>query len=108
VKALLVRGVMSDRLGSTSDASRLMPEVSSPAAARRKVWFELAVTVLAGSALLATIAVPRSIEVLIGIDPDRGSGLTELLITGCLVGAAAIPAAMARREYRWPESRWAR
>ena len=98
---------MSDRLGS-SDDSRLMPVVSSKAAAIRKVWFELAVTVLPGSAPQATIAVPRSIEALIGIDPDRGSGLTELLITGCLVGAAAIPVAMARREYRWPESGWAR
>jgi hypothetical protein len=58
--------------------------------------------------VVGTISNVHIAEVLIGNDPDQGSGLTELLITGCLLGAAAIPAAMARREYRRPESGRAR
>jgi hypothetical protein len=58
--------------------------------------------------VVGTISNVHIAEILIGTDPDQGSGLTELLITGWLLGAAAMPAAMARREYRRPRSRWAR
>jgi len=48
---------------------------------RTRLWTELGLAVLSISLFVATLVLPDWIEVVFGIDPDRGSGALEVLIS---------------------------
>jgi hypothetical protein len=66
---------------------------------RPRFWIEAALTVLFAVAAGLTLWQPAWIEVLLGVDPDRGSGSAELGITLALGTATLLLAALARREW---------
>jgi hypothetical protein len=69
---------------------------------RRRFWVESTLTALVALAAGLTLWQPSWIELLFGVDPDRGSGLLELTVTLALGTATLLLAALARREWIRP------
>lgn len=67
---------------------------------RLRFWLE---TVLGSACLILAIVTLVSrewIELLFGVDPDRGSGALEWGVVGVLAVGAALAGGLARREWR--------
>lgn len=52
---------------------------------RARFWFEVAIAALGAGLFLATLLLPDWIEVAFRVDPERGSGLLELLISAAVL-----------------------
>jgi hypothetical protein len=48
---------------------------------RPRFWLEAALAGVCASLYVATVVVPDWIEVVFGVDPDRGSGALEVLVS---------------------------
>ncbi|MEU6238583.1 ABC transporter permease [Kitasatospora sp. NPDC047058] len=67
---------------------------------RPRFWLEIALGSLSGLLLLITLAWPDWIELLLGLDPDAGSGAAEWLVVAITATATAVCALGARTEWR--------
>ena len=63
-------------------------------------WIELAASVVCGVFGVLTLASQEWIEVLFGVDPDRGSGALEWLIVALLLALSIAMYTIARWERR--------
>jgi len=61
---------------------------------------EVVLASLGSGLFVLTIAWRDWIEAVFGVDPDRSSGATELLVAAALLGLALTAAALARAEWR--------
>lgn len=68
--------------------------------ARARFWLEVALGALSGGLFFTTLLVPEWIELTFGIDPDRGSGAFEILITVGFFAATICSGVLARLEHR--------
>jgi len=68
--------------------------------ARARFWLEVALGALSGGLFFTTLLVPEWIELAFGIDPDRGSGAFEILITVGFLTATIACGVRARLEHR--------
>lgn len=71
---------------------------------RTRIWIEAALASLSGIFFLLTVLGKNWIEIILGVDPDNGSGLSEWKIA---VGAAVLTVVfvvVARIERRQPKS----
>jgi hypothetical protein len=67
---------------------------------RKRFWVEVVLAALSASLFVETLLLPDWIEVVFGIDPDRGSGALEVLMS---LGSLALTvglAVLARFEHR--------
>jgi hypothetical protein len=64
--------------------------------ARIRFWIEIGLAALAAGLALLTIFTREWIELLVGIDPDQGSGALEWAIVGALFVASVALALVAR------------
>lgn len=67
---------------------------------RYRFWVESVLGSLTGSLALVTLFWQNWIEILFGVDPDRGNGSVERLVVICLLTVTLILAACARLEWR--------
>jgi hypothetical protein len=67
---------------------------------RARFWIELALAALSACLFVATVVMPDWIEVVFGIDPDRGSGALEVLISVVSLTATISFGVLARLEHR--------
>ena len=67
---------------------------------RTRLRIEVALAVISAGLCALTLVFPEWIEELTGLEPDGGSGALEWMIAGLFLVAAAVPAVMARRDYR--------
>jgi hypothetical protein len=67
---------------------------------RRRYWVAVGLAILASGLLILTLLSKEWIELLFGVDPDRGSGALEWAIVGFTGGVAIISAFAARWEWR--------
>jgi hypothetical protein len=65
-----------------------------------RFWCQIAATVLCAALLVLTLAVPQWIEVLIGVEPDGGSGEAEWGIVQTLAAVTAVSAGSTVRTWR--------
>lgn len=63
-------------------------------------WIEVAASIASGVLGVLTLVLPQWIEVIFGVDPDRGSGAMEWLIVAVLFAVAVGCSARARVEWR--------
>ena len=66
----------------------------------RRVWWKLAVAVLAGAAGIVTVLVPTWFEALFEESPDNGSGSLEALVGVALIVLAVGLCVLAIRDLR--------
>jgi hypothetical protein len=66
----------------------------------RAFWLHAASSAAAALLLVVTLVVPDWIEVALGVDPDRGSGLAEWAVMGVLVVLIVAAGRGARREWQ--------
>jgi hypothetical protein len=69
---------------------------------RRRFWLELSCGVLGALLFLLTLITREWIELIFGVDPDRGSGALEWAIALTLLAVAALSFALAHREWKRP------
>lgn len=69
---------------------------------RRRFWLELFCGVLGALLFLLTLITREWIELIFGVDPDRGSGALEWAIALTLLAVAALSFALAHREWNRP------
>jgi len=67
---------------------------------RTRFWAEVALTALSAALFVATVVLPNWIEVVFGIEPDRGSGALEILISVASLTATVGFGVLARLEHR--------
>lgn len=67
---------------------------------RRRFWVEAGLAVLATALLVLTMISREWIEVVFGVDPDRGDGSLEWLLFVVLALATAALSVTARLEWR--------
>lgn len=67
---------------------------------RRRFWLEVGSAFVTG--LLAAITIVRRdwVELILGVEPDHGSGLFEVAVTVVVASAALLLAVTARTEWR--------
>jgi hypothetical protein len=65
----------------------------------RRFWGEAIVAAVGAVLFVLTLFTKEWIELLTGLDPDRGSGAVELALALGLLGVAACSAWLARRSY---------
>jgi len=63
-------------------------------------WCQVAAASICAVLLVLTLAVPQWIEVLIGVDPDRGSGEAEWIVVLALAAATALTTGLGVRTWR--------
>jgi hypothetical protein len=66
---------------------------------RRRFWVETGLTAAALFLAVVTIVSPQWIEMIIGLDPDAGSGATEWAVASILLMVAAGNAVLAGVEW---------
>jgi hypothetical protein len=67
---------------------------------RRRFWFEAVAATVSLIVGGLTLSRPNWIEIVFGVDPDRGSGLLEWLIVAVSVAVVLGASGLARREWR--------
>ncbi|MCX5214587.1 ABC transporter permease [Kitasatospora sp. NBC_00240] len=67
---------------------------------RPRFWLEIALGSFSGLLFLVTLVWPDWIELLLGLDPDAGSGAAEWLIVAVTATATVVCALGARTEWR--------
>jgi hypothetical protein len=67
---------------------------------RARFWIESLSAVVGAALLVLTLVTREWIEIVFGVDPDRGSGALELGIAVGLLALAGVSAALARKEWR--------
>jgi hypothetical protein len=67
---------------------------------RKRFWLEVALAGVSVAAVVLTLASPRWIEQLFGVDPDQGSGALEWTLVTALLCTSLCLADVARRERR--------
>ena len=67
---------------------------------RRRFWIELGLAVLTGVLTVVTLISHEWIEIVFGVDPDRGSGALEWGIVALLAVATVVSGSLARVEWR--------
>jgi hypothetical protein len=63
-------------------------------------WIEVAFAALSACLFVATVVTPNWIEVVFGVDPDRGNGALEVLISAVSLTATISFGVLARLEHR--------
>lgn len=71
-----------------------------PHPVRRRFWLECCLAALTGFLAVATIVWPDWIELVLGIDPDRGSGTVEVVAATVLALATVVFAVVSRLEWQ--------
>ena len=67
---------------------------------RPRFWLEVALAILTAAAAITTIMWPEWIELVFGIEPDKGNGTLELGVTLTIAIVFAILAMAAQTEWR--------
>lgn len=67
---------------------------------KRRAWLATSFAVVGLTLSLLTLVWGDWIELLFGADPDQHSGALELLVSGAFLGASALLAGLARRDWR--------
>jgi hypothetical protein len=67
---------------------------------RLRFWVEAVLFFVSGALLIVTLAWHNWIEIVLGVDPDRGSGWAEWLVVVLAVTSAAASSLSAHREWR--------
>jgi len=67
---------------------------------RLTLWIERGLALLSGLLFVVTLLWTEWIEIVFGVDPDKGSGALEWAITFGLLAVTIAFAALARREQR--------
>jgi hypothetical protein len=67
---------------------------------RPRFWVEVALAGVSASLFVATVVVPDWIEVVFGVDPDRGSGALEVLVSVVALTVSVCFALLAHVERR--------
>jgi len=67
---------------------------------RARAWLATVFAVVGLGLCLLTLLRSEWIELLFGVDPDRGSGALELLVAGAFLVASALLGRQARQEWR--------
>ncbi len=67
---------------------------------RRRFWVEIALAVTAAGLFVMTMLWKDWIEIVFGVDPDRGSGALEWIIVLAFMFASIVFSLSARREWR--------
>ena len=70
---------------------------------RKRFWFEIVVGGLGIALLVVTLISREWIEIVFGVDPDRGNGALEIGISVALIGVATLSLVLARREFVRPQ-----
>ena len=65
-----------------------------------RAWLATISAVVGLGLCVLTLVWSEWIELLFGVDPDRGSGALELLVAGAFLVASALLAGQARRDWR--------
>ena len=73
---------------------------SEAARVRRRFAIECALALVSIVLLLATLVSREWIEIVFGVDPDRGSGALEWLLVACFVATTTVFALLARVDRR--------
>lgn len=68
---------------------------------KARAWLATVFAIVGVGLCLLTLAWSEWIELLFGVDPDRGSGALELLIAGAFLVASVLLARQARLEWRF-------
>jgi hypothetical protein len=66
---------------------------------RRRFWFEVGLACVALGLLAFTILQRNWIEVVFGVDPDRGNGSFEWALVLASIAVFTLASALARREW---------
>ena len=66
----------------------------------RKARFEMVLASVFALLTIATLIWPNWIEVVSGIEPDRGSGEAERWVWAVFAGVAVLATVLSRRDYR--------
>ena len=67
---------------------------------RTRFWIEAGLAVISVVLLVATLISREWIEVVFGVDPDRGSGSLEWVVVGIATLLAVVSSVIARAEWR--------
>lgn len=67
---------------------------------RMRAWLATVFAVVGLGLCVLTLVWSEWIELLFGVDPDRGSGALELLVAGAFLVASLLLAGQARRDWR--------
>ena len=67
---------------------------------RTRAWLATVFAVMGLGLCVLTLVWSEWIELLFGVDPDRGSGALELFVAGAFLVASMLLAGQARRDWR--------
>jgi len=67
---------------------------------RTRAWLATIFAVVGLGLCVLTLVLSEWIELLFGVDPDRGSGALELLVAGAFLVASLLLVGQARRDWR--------
>lgn len=70
-------------------------------AVRRRFWVETAAATVGLILTVITLVLPDWIEVVLGVDPDGGSGAVEWILVGIAAAVTVVASLAARRELRF-------
>jgi len=71
---------------------------------RTRFWLEAMLAALTTGLFILTLLSRNWIEMVFGVDPDKSSGSLEWLIVAALLIASIVFSAMARAEWRRPQT----
>ena len=71
---------------------------------RTRFWLEAILAALSTGLFILTLLSRNWIEIVFGVDPDESSGSLEWLIVAALLVASIVFVAMARAEWRRPQT----
>jgi hypothetical protein len=71
---------------------------------RTRFWLEAILAALSTGLFILTLLSRNWIEIVFGVDPDNSSGSLEWLIVAALLVASIVFVAMARAEWRRPQT----
>jgi hypothetical protein len=71
---------------------------------RTRFWLEAILAALSTGLFILTLLFRNWIEIVFGVDPDKSSGSLEWLIVAALLVTSIVFVAMARAEWRRPQT----